>query len=64
MCHNGKGRFGSAGHGDLCGCSGSCPATTTVEEEIQLLEDHKKFMQDQIGVIERKIAALKSTKES
>ncbi len=64
MCHDGRGRLGSAGQGDLCGCSGSCPATTTVEEELQLLEDHKKFMEDQLKVIERKIAALKSVKEA
>jgi hypothetical protein len=62
MCHSAKVRFGSAGH-DHCGCSCSCPATMTVEEEIQLLEDHQKFMQDQIGVIEKKIAALKTAKE-
>ena len=64
MCISSKGRFGPAGHDHQCGCSCSCPATMTVEEEMQLLEDHKKFMQDQIGVIEKKIAALKSTKES
>lgn len=64
MCHTARGRFGLAGQDDLCGCPCNCPATTTVEEEVQLLEDHKKFMQDQLGVIERKIAALKSAKES
>jgi len=47
-----------------CGCSCSCPATTTVEEEIQMLEEHKKFMQEQVGEIDKKLAALKSAKES
>jgi hypothetical protein len=60
MCHNARVRFGLAGHDDMCGCSCNCPATMTVEEEIQLLEDHKKFMQDHLGVIDKKIAALKS----
>lgn len=64
MCHNARGRYGSAGHDDPCGCSCSCPATMTVDKEIQLLEDHQKFMQDQLGVIERKIAALKSAKDT
>jgi len=62
MCYCPAGRSGSAGH-EPCGCSCSCPAATTVEDEIQLLEDHKKFMQVQLGVIERKIAALKSAQE-
>jgi anti-sigma28 factor (negative regulator of flagellin synthesis) len=35
----------------------------TVDEEIQLLEDHQKFMQDQSGIIGKKIAALKGAKE-
>jgi len=63
MCQTSGRRFGPAGH-DQCGCSCSCPATMTVVEEIQLLEDHKKFMQDQLGEIDKKIAALKATKES
>ena len=63
MCHSTRIRLGSSGHDDACGCSCSCPATMSVEEELQLLEDHKKFMQDQLGVIEKKIAALKSAQE-
>ena len=61
MCYGSEGRMEPARHGH-CGCSCSCPATMTVEEEIQLLEDHKKFMQDRIGIIEKKIAILKSAK--
>jgi hypothetical protein len=63
MCQSHGRRFEPAGH-DRCGCSCSCPAATTVEEEIHLLEDHQKFMQDQLGEIDKKIAALKTTKES
>jgi hypothetical protein len=63
MCQSYGRRFESAGPA-LCGCSCSCPATMTVVEEIQLLEDHKKVMQDRLGEIDKKIAALKTTKES
>jgi hypothetical protein len=62
MCHLSGRRFESAGHAQ-CGCSCSCPSTMTVVEEIQLLEDHKKFMQEQLGEIDKKIAALRATKE-
>ena len=62
MCHNGTRRFEIAGHGQ-CGYHCVCPPTTTVEEEIQLLEDHRKFMQDQLEVIDKKIASLKTAKE-
>jgi len=36
----------------------------TVEEEIRLLEDRKRFMQEQAQEIDKKIAALKSAKGS
>jgi len=64
MCNSARGKFVSAGHDDSCGCLCNCPATMTVEEEIQLLEDHKKYMQDQLREIDKKIAALQATKES
>jgi hypothetical protein len=35
----------------------------TVEDEIHLLEDHKKVMQEQVGEIDKKLAALKSAQE-
>ena len=63
MCHVSAGKQVSQMN-TLCGCECSCPATMTVEEEIQLLEDHKKFMQDRLGEIDKKIAALQATKES
>lgn len=47
---------------DGCGCSCSCPATMTVKEEIGLLKEHKKFMLEQAGEIDKKIAALQSVK--
>jgi len=62
MCHNER-RFESGGHGQ-CRCSYVCPATMTVEEEIQLLDDHRKYFGEQVEVIDRKIAALKAAKES
>jgi hypothetical protein len=37
---------------------------TSVEEEIRLLENHRKFFQDQIDVTDKKIAALKSVTRS
>jgi hypothetical protein len=64
MCESTKERSGSVWHGDPCGCSCSCQAVMTVEEEIQQLEDHRKFIQEQLGIIETKIAALKTVKES
>lgn len=63
MCHHHEGRFDTASH-HRYGCSCSCPATMTIEEEIRLLDEHKQLMQDQLGIIEKKIAALKSAKEA
>jgi len=62
MCHHGR-RFESGGH-DQSDCSCVCPATMTVEEEIQLIEDHRKYFSEQAGVIDKKIAALKSAQGS
>jgi len=62
MCHHKRG-LESGGH-DQCGCSCACPATMSVEEEIQRLEDHRKYFSEQAGVIDRKIAALKSARGS
>jgi hypothetical protein len=63
MCKGSAGRFGS-GERNECGCACSCPATMSVEEEIQLLEEQRKYMQDRAVMIDRKIAALKSAQES
>jgi hypothetical protein len=63
MCQSSGRRFGSVVH-DPCDCSCSCQATMTVAEEIQLLVDLMKSMQDQLGEIDKKMAALKTTKET
>jgi hypothetical protein len=63
MCRSLAGRTGSRER-DECGCSCSCPATMTIEEELQLLEGHRKYMQEQTVITDRKIAALKTAKES
>jgi hypothetical protein len=47
-----------------CGCECSCPVMLPVEEEIRSLEDHKEIIQDQIEMIDTKIAALKSVNTS
>ena len=62
MCHPGR-RY-EVGGDDPCGCSCACPATMSVEEEIQLLEDHRKYFSKQVEVIDTKIAALKSAQGS
>jgi hypothetical protein len=43
-----------------CGCGCSCPVMFPVVEEIRSLEGHKKILQDQLEVIDKKITALKS----
>jgi hypothetical protein len=63
MCYNSAERTGAEGQSS-CACAGTCPALLSVEEEIRLLEDHRKFMQRQVEVIDQKIAALKTVKES
>ena len=61
MCHDASPGSGPKGQ-SRCGCSCTCPVTMTVEEEIRLLAEHRNLMQDKVGVIDRKIAALKSAK--
>lgn len=63
MCCGSTRKSGSMERSE-CGCSCNCPATMTVEDEIKLLEEHKKFMQDQVGEIDKKIAALQSVKRT
>jgi hypothetical protein len=47
-----------------CGCACSCPVVLPVAEEIRDMEDHKKILEDQLEVINRKISVLKTVKES
>jgi hypothetical protein len=45
-----------------CGCTCTCPVFLSIDDEIRMLENHKKIMQEQIEGIDRKVAALKSVK--
>jgi hypothetical protein len=62
MCHSlpGKEKMMMSTH---CGCDCMCPASLTIDDEIRMLENCKKAMKDQLDVIDRKIAALKTVKE-
>jgi len=63
MCHPafpGHGPNGCHVHRRFC----QCHDTQTAEEKIQALEEHKKFLQQKIAMIDTKIAGLKPEKES
>ena len=45
-----------------CECSCTCPVFLSIDDEIRLLEDHKKMMQERIEAINLKVTALKSVK--
>ncbi len=47
-----------------CGCGRSCPVIIPVEEECRCQEDHKKILQDQLEVIDKKITVAKSVNPS
>jgi hypothetical protein len=47
-----------------CGCECDCPVMLPLSEEIRSLEDHKKILQYQLEVIDKKINALKSVNNS
>jgi hypothetical protein len=47
-----------------CECDCNCLDLLSVEEEINMLEEHKKYMKDRIDTIEKKISALRTVKES
>ena len=47
-----------------CGCSCTCPVFLSIDDEIRMLENHKKMMQEQIEAINIKVTALKSVKSS
>ena len=47
-----------------CGCECGCPVLLSIDDEIKKLEEHKKLRQHEIGMIDQKIAALKTAKES
>jgi len=47
-----------------CNCECSCPVLLPIEDEIRKLEEHRKIAQEQIEAIDKKIATLKSVKDS
>jgi hypothetical protein len=47
-----------------CGCECGCPVMLPLSEEIRSLEDHKKILQDQLEIIDKKINAMKSVNNS
>jgi hypothetical protein len=59
MCHMPKGTRESMMH-DACGCGCLCPASLTVEDEIEMLESHKNTLQEQIEFLTQKITVLRS----
>ena len=63
MCHVSAGKPVSPMN-TRCGCECNCPAMLPIGEEIRRLEDHKKILQDQLEVIDKKINALKSVDNS
>jgi hypothetical protein len=63
MCHVSGGKMVSQMNA-RCGCECGCPVMLPVEDEIRSLEDHKKILQDQLEVIDKKITALKSVNNS
>jgi len=46
-----------------CGCDCSCPVLFSIDDEIRMLENHRKMMQDRIEAIDRKVSALKSVQQ-
>jgi hypothetical protein len=63
MCHGTAGKSVSQMN-THCGCECSCQVMLPIEEEIRSREDHKKILQDQLEVIDKKINALKSVNDS
>jgi hypothetical protein len=49
-----------------CGCTYGCrcEGVIPIEDEIRILEDHKKILKDRIDIIDKKITGLKSVNES
>ena len=62
MCHVSAGKQVS-GMDTHCDCGCDCPVMLSIEDEIRLLEDHKKILQDRLEMIEKKTAGLKTVSE-
>ena len=59
MCHVSAGKQVSEMNTD-CDCGCSCPVTLPLEDEIRILEGHKKILQARIETIDKKITGLKT----
>jgi hypothetical protein len=63
MCHVSAGKQVSQVN-TLCDCVCGCPVTLPVGEEIRRLEEHKKILEDEITIIDKKIAGQKTVNGS
>jgi hypothetical protein len=63
MCHPIPGGSASMGNAH-CSCDCGCPVLLSVGDEIRMLEDYRKMMQERIVTIDAKISALKTLKPS
>jgi hypothetical protein len=64
MCHPMPGGSASMANTHCgCDCTCTCPVLLSLGDEIRMLEDHRKMMQDRIGAIDRKVSALKSVRQ-
>jgi hypothetical protein len=63
MCHIATGNQVSLMN-TLCDCECSCGVMMPIEDEIRILEEHKKILKDRIDIIDKKITGLKSVIES
>ena len=59
MCHIATGKQVSLMN-NLCDCECSCGVMIPIDDEVRILEDHKKILQDRIEMIDTKIADLKT----
>ena len=60
MCH--ITRYSGSMENCECECSCNCPVFLSIDDEIRMLEDNKKMMQERIEAIDRKVSVLKSAK--
>jgi hypothetical protein len=63
MCHIATGKQVSLMN-TLCDCECSCGVMMPIDDEIRILEDHKKILKDRIDTIDTKIAGLKTVNKS
>ena len=63
MCHVSTGKQVSLVN-TLCDCECRCGVMMPIDDEIRILEDHKKILQDRIAMINTKIAGLRTVNTS